>query len=138
MSGAALPETRRIERPPLASLPLPPRWHLNHEAGVLEHASGEYQMEADELDGDGELDAGIFLARDVVALLEWLKHERAVAAQRSPKRFMLSWAKRFMLSWVFEGTKHETGFATREERDDAVSEINYYGQAHDLCTWEAP
>lgn len=89
-----LAATVRRERPRLTSRPLPPRWsaHLFEVGPVWKHeteAEGVL-VSADHGDGDwltvaladyGTLGELLLKARDVVALLEHIQHERAVRAQ---------------------------------------------------------
>lgn len=77
----ALPDTRRVERPRLVSRPMPQAWKVVGARREVMHTASELVFEgprglsADDLD---KLDA---LARDLLALVAWERHERAVRAQ---------------------------------------------------------
>jgi len=75
----ALPDTRKVERPRLVSRPMPQAWHRIGE--MLVHLPTETTMEDPaELDAEGLDDLETY-ARDVLELLRWERHERAVRAQ---------------------------------------------------------
>lgn len=76
---AALPDTRRVARPRLVSRPMPQAWHRIGE--MLVHLPTETTLEDPaELDAEGLEDLETY-ARDVLELMRWERHERAVRAQ---------------------------------------------------------
>lgn len=84
-----LAETRRVERPRLESKPLPERWTAHQfEAGLALEYCGVPRIHWDRsacaamsLGDFGPIDELLRKARDVVAALEWLAHERDVLVQ---------------------------------------------------------
>ncbi len=85
----ALDVTRRIERPRLESKPLPAGWQAHQfEFGATYEHKGTPRVTSDGsacvavmLGNYGPLDEVVADVRDTLALLEYLQHERAVAAQ---------------------------------------------------------
>ena len=89
-----LAETRRIERPRMASRPVPPRWERDpddEDGNPGRSFVREPYIVTPTPDGRilihhvavEDLAVELAAARDVVALLEWMRHEQAVAEQSS-------------------------------------------------------
>lgn len=77
----ALPDTRRVERPRLVSRPMPGAWMPLVGTGMLVHLPTEMTMEDPaKLDADLLEDLETYM-RDVLELMRWERHERAVRAQ---------------------------------------------------------
>ena len=79
--------TTRQERPRLVSRPMPERWTLGRQQHVFRHHSGtaccaDVRGWVDWVYGEGLSRAQIrTMARDLLALIDWLDHEDAVRAQ---------------------------------------------------------
>jgi len=77
----ALPDTRKVERPRLVSRPMPGAWMPLVGTGMLVHLPTEQTLEdLSDLD-DEDLALSETFARDLLALVAWERHERAVRAQ---------------------------------------------------------
>lgn len=73
------PPTRKVERPPMESMPIPAAWEPLRD--VVVHRSSELELpNPRRLDDAGLADLEAF-GRDIDALVAWARHERAVRAQ---------------------------------------------------------
>lgn len=75
----AMAETRRVERPRLESRPLPEGWR--RDGDTMRHGLYPFAIRVEVAD---DIERHLAEQRSLLALLEWLAHDRAVRAQGKP------------------------------------------------------